>query len=130
MGRSCDAETPEQLAEHRGVDPSSLRAPEHDPAAAVELPGFLEDLEGAPGQGNPVLAKTALNGDPGLPFAVSMASKRSSPPLTSHAPGSSQIAQGQPTSPNAARALEPITLNRVRVEACEHEIRLAESVKE
>ena len=56
VGRSCDAETPERLAEHRGVDPSSLRAPEHDPAAAVELPGFLEDLQGPPGQGNPVLA--------------------------------------------------------------------------
>ena len=28
VGRSCDAETPEQLAEHRGVDPSSLRGPD------------------------------------------------------------------------------------------------------
>ena len=36
----------------------------------------------------------------------------------------------QPTGPNAPRALEPITLNRVRVPACEHEIRLAESVNE
>ncbi len=56
MGLSSDAEMPEQLAEHRGVDPSSLRAPEHDPAATVELPGFLEDLQGPPRQGNPVLA--------------------------------------------------------------------------
>ena len=56
MGRSCDAETPKQLAEHRGVDPSSLRAPEHDPAIVEALPGFLEDLQGPPRQGNPVLA--------------------------------------------------------------------------
>ena len=34
------------------------------------------------------------SGDPGLPFAVSMASKSSWPPTVSHEPGSSHIAQG------------------------------------
>ena len=56
MGSTVDTETPEQGAKHRGVDPSSPRAPEHDPALVVELPGFLEDLQRPPRQGNPVLA--------------------------------------------------------------------------
>ena len=56
VGSTVDTETPEQGAKHRGVDPSSPRAPEHDPALVVELPGFLEDLQRPPRQGNPVLA--------------------------------------------------------------------------
>ena len=53
--RPPDAESPEQLAEHRGVDPSSLRAPGHDLALVVALPGFLKDLQRPPRQGTPVL---------------------------------------------------------------------------
>ena len=57
MRRSLDAEMTEQAAEHRGVDASSLRAPEDDPAVVVALPGFLKGSPGPPPrQGNPVSA--------------------------------------------------------------------------
>ena len=36
MRRTVEAETPEQGAKHRGIDPSSPRAPEHEPAVVVE----------------------------------------------------------------------------------------------
>ena len=36
--------------------PPPLRAPEDDLAVVVALPGFLEDLQGPPRQGNPVSA--------------------------------------------------------------------------
>ena len=48
-----------------------------------------------------VLPERAFKGEPGLPCAVWIASNSSVPELTSHEPGSSQMAQGVFTNPNA-----------------------------
>ena len=80
-----------------------------------------------PDAGASVPIKTALNGLPGLPIAVNIASANSKPPLTSQAPGSSQIAQGVSTDPIAVLTLEPITRRRVFVALWVNAMRVLQS---
>ena len=69
------------------------------------------------------------SGELGFPLAVSMASKRSWPPVVSQLPGSSQIAHGVFTSPIAVLPLLPITRSLVLVDLCRIAALVALSMK-